>query len=91
MPRFIAVHTIPDYNEENWIEMAKGYAGWISKFPHGVSYNLTYCGFADSKFFCEWEAPDKEIIEQLFKEAGLPFDAIYPVKLWNVARMAFED
>jgi len=59
MPRFIAVHTIPDYNEENWIEMAKEYAGWISKFPHGVSYNLTYCGF--------------------------------PVKLWNVARMAFED
>jgi len=90
MPRFIAVHTLP-LNEEDWNEMSKEYAEAFSKLPPGVSYNITYCGFADSKFFCDWEAPDKEIIEQIFKEIGLPFDAIYPVKLFNVARMSFED
>jgi len=90
MPRFIAVHTLP-YNEEGWIETMKESIEQLSKVPPGVSYNLTYCGFADSKFFCDWEAPDKETLEHIFKGMGLPFDAIYPVKLFNVARMSFED
>ena len=86
MPRFIAVHTAP-FPEEQLKAAAKDMP---PKLPPGVAWKLTYCGFADNKFFCEWEAPDKETIEQVFKAANMPFDAIYPVRLLDVAKAELE-
>jgi len=60
------------------------------QLPSGVSWKLTYCAFGDNKFFCEWEAPNKEAIEQVFKAANLPFDAVYPVRLLDVAKVEIE-
>jgi len=51
---------------------------------------LTYCGFDDHKFFCEWEALNKETIEQILTAEKMPFDAIYPVRLLNVAKRELE-
>jgi hypothetical protein len=90
MPRFIAVHTLP-LTEENWNERMKEPLERLSQLPPGVKYNLTYCGFTDGKFFCDWEVPNKETLEQVFKSMEMPYDVIYPVKLFNVAKMAFED
>ena len=86
VPRFIAVHTAP-FTEEQLKAFAKNPP---TPYPPGVSWKLTYCDFADKKFFCEWEAPNKEMIEQAFKAAKLPFDAVYPVRLFNVAKAKFE-
>jgi len=86
MPRFVAVHTMP-MTEEQAMALFKN----MPDLPPGVSWNLTYCDFDDGKFFCEWEAPNKEIIELGFKAQNLPFDAVYPVRLYNVAKKAFED
>ncbi len=86
MPRFMAVHTAP-LKEEQMSEIAKQ----ISNLPPGVSYNLTYCDFDDGKFFCDWEAPNKETIEQIFKSMNMPYDAVYPVRLFTTAKMGFED
>ena len=86
MPRFIAVHTVP-FAEEDLKNAAKGLP---SQLPPGVSWKLSYCDFADNKFFCEWEAPNKEAIEQVFKAQNLPFDAIYPVRLLDVAKAELE-
>jgi hypothetical protein len=83
MPRFIAVHTAP-FTKEQLMGMD------VTKLPKGVSWKLTYCDFKDGKFFCEWEAPNKEIIEQGFKAQKMPFDAVYPVELFNVAKKKFE-
>ena len=90
MSRFIAVHTLP-YTEAEFVESMKGASERLSQLPPGVAYNLTYCGFDDHKFFCDWEAPNKETLEQIFKTMEMPFDAIYPVKLFNVAKMGFDD
>jgi len=86
MPRFIAVHTAP-WTEEQLLEMQK----YMSQLPPGISYKLTYCDFDGGKFFCEWEAPNKESIEQLFKSMNMPYDAVYPVRLFTAAKMGFED
>ena len=86
MPRFIAVHTVP-FAEEDLKNAAKALP---SQLPPDVSWKLTYCDFADNKFFCEWEAPNKEAIEQVFKAQNLPFDAIYPVRLLDVAKAELE-
>ena len=90
MPRFIAVHTLP-YNEGEWDEFVKSLPERLSQLPPGVKYNLTYCGFSDGTFFCDWEAPDKETIEQIFKGMEMPYEAIYSVKLFSTAKMGYED
>lgn len=87
MPRFIAVHTLP-YTEAEFMGMLKGES--MPDLPAGVVWKLTYCDFADHKFFCEWEAPNKETIEQIFKAQKLPFDVVYPVRLLDVAKMELE-
>jgi len=62
----------------------------VSGLPAGIAWKLTYCDFADNKFFCELEAPSKEAIEQVFKANNLRFDAIYPFKLFNLAMAELE-
>ena len=86
MPRFIAVHTAP-FTEEQLKALAKVPR---SQIPAGVSWKLTYCDFADNKFFCDWEAPNKGALEQVFKAQKIPFDAIYPVRIFNVAKAKLE-
>ena len=83
MPRFIAVHTAP-FTEEQFKEMAK------VSFPPGVSWKRTYCDFEDNKHFCEWEAPNKEAIEQICREKSIAFDAVYPVRLFDVPTATLE-
>ncbi len=86
MAKFIAVHTMP-MTEEQLMAMLKN----LPPLPEGTSWKQTYCDFTDGKFFCEYEAPNKEIIEQGFKANNLPYDAVYPVKVFNVVKKSFED
>jgi hypothetical protein len=86
MPKYIAVHTLP-MTEEQLMAMLKN----LPPLPEGTSWKQTYCDFKNGKFFCEWEAPNQEIIEQGFKAQQLPYDAVYPVKIFNVAKQIFED
>lgn len=83
MPRFIAVHSLV-FTEEKMKEMAK------KPLPEGISWLRSFCGFADNKSFCEWEAPSKEAIEQVLKQVEVPFDKIYPVRLFDVATATLE-
>ena len=87
MPKFIAIHTVP-YNEEQIIATAKSMP---SQLPADVSWNLTYCDFDDNKFFCEWEAPSKEAVEQVFKSTQVPYDVVYPVRILDVSEAKFRE
>lgn len=91
MPRFIAVHTVPPLTEEEFMGQAKKMSENMSQLPPGVAYNLSYCDLADGKIFCDWEAPNKDIVEQVIKASVMPLDAVYPVKKFNPAKIAFED
>jgi hypothetical protein len=86
LPRFIVVHTMP-MTEEQAMAMFKNMP---SQLPPGVTWKLTYCDFDDGKFFCEWEAPNKEAVEQVFKASNAPFDAVYPVRLFDAAKGELE-
>jgi hypothetical protein len=86
MPRFIAVHTAP-FKEEQLAEMMEQ----MAKVPAGISFKQSYCDFKDGKFFCEWQANSKESIEKLFKTMNVPFDSVYPVRLFNAAKKGFVD
>jgi hypothetical protein len=85
MARFLAQHTLKA-DEKQFLDMAKQLS---PKVPKGYAWKQTYCDFAGNKFFCEWDAPSKDALAQAFKANNLPFDVIYPVKLFDVARKDF--
>jgi hypothetical protein len=85
MPKFIVVHSMP-YNEEQIMATARSMP---SQLLPDVSWNLTYCAFDDNKFFCEWEAPNKDAVEQVFKSTQVPYDTVYAVRLLDVNKAEF--
>jgi len=85
----MVVHTLP-VNDAEFIDGVKKDSEQLSQLPSGVVYHRTYCGFADHKFFCDWEASSKEGLEQVFKAQEMPFDTIYPVRLFDVAKLKLE-
>jgi len=87
MPKFIVVHSVP-YNKEQILATAKNIP---NQLPPDVSWNLTYCAFGDSRFFCEWEAPNKDAVEQVLKSTQIPYDAVYPVRLLDVNKGEFRE
>ena len=88
MALFIAGHSVP-FTEEDLVKLAKEEAPKFSET--GITWIRTYCDFDDNKFFCEWEAPNKEAIEQIFKDLNIPFDGIYPVRIFDVTTAKLED
>lgn len=86
MPKIIAVHTIP-MTKEKWLKTFEPNVTW----PKGFTWIRTHCDFQDGKFFCEWEAPDKETLKRGLKSMlGFPVDEVYPVELYNPAKKEFE-
>ena len=85
--KFMAVHTIPDATDEEKFQAMTAQA--MKAVPKGFTWVQTHCDFTSHKFFCEWEAPSKEALEQAFKSQNFPFDAVYPVKIYSVAKKKF--
>jgi hypothetical protein len=79
----MATHSVV-YNEKQLKELAK------KDLPKGVSWIRSFCGFDDKKTFCEWQAPSREAVEQVFRTANIPFDAIYKVRLFDVRTATLE-
>jgi len=88
MPRFIATHSIP-FTEGALVKLAKEEVPKFSEI--GVTWIRTYCDFDDNRFFCEWEAPNREAMQNIFKDLNIPFNGIYPVRIFDVATVKLED
>ena len=84
MAKFIAVHTMLDItNEKNFQDRV---VARLNEVPKGFICTQTYCDFVNHKFFCDWEAPSKEALEQGLKSLNVPFDAVYPAKVFTFAK-----
>ena len=86
MSRFMAVHSLP-YSEQEMMGMLQEMA---PKIPPEFKWNQSWCDFNDQKHFCDWEAPSKEALEQAFQANNMPYDAVYPVRRFDVASMQLE-
>ncbi len=77
MSKFIAIHTFP-WSEEHVVAMIKEATKWV---PTGFQWKQTYCDFDNHKFFCEWDAPNRQAIEHFFQAMKVPYDRVHPVKI----------
>ncbi|NLV71852.1 MAG: DUF4242 domain-containing protein [Actinobacteria bacterium] len=77
MRRFLAIHPVA-YDKSKLGLLAK------LQLPPGVTWRYTWCALCDGKTFCEWEAPCREAVEQIFKDSNTPYEGIYEVEHYDV-------
>lgn len=85
MPRFLAVHAHA-FSEEQLRQLVSK----KDQLPPGVTWNQTYCARGSDRAFCEWDAPNKDSVEQVLKANDLPFVAIYQVDRFDPVKAEFE-
>jgi len=72
---------------EELIARAKAAPGYM---PKDVNWRCSYCDFAGNKHFCEWEAPDEQVLKRVLDLTKTPFEAIYAVRRLDTAKAEFE-
>lgn len=74
MPKFLTVH------KESRIDKVTLESRWteIAKDPR-ADWQMTLFNMEPGKRFCEWDAPDRETIETIFRELGIKWSEIIEV------------
>jgi hypothetical protein len=74
MPTYLTIHQENDVDrvtlESRWTEISR---------DRRAAWQMTLFNVELGKRFCEWEAPNKEVIEQIFKELGIKWSEILEV------------
>lgn len=80
MARFIIERTTGPLTREQ-IDAAGRLSNAVLEQMDGVTWIRSYVSHADGKIFCEYEAPNAELIREHARRAGLPADAIREIQL----------
>lgn len=87
MPTFLTIH------QENHVDRVTLESRWteISR-DRRAAWQMTLFNLELGKRYCEWEAPNKEAIEQIFRELGIKWTEILEVGVtlssnWRVWEM----
>ncbi|MBI4965213.1 MAG: DUF4242 domain-containing protein [Desulfomonile tiedjei] len=74
MPTFLSIHQENDVDrvtlESRWTEISK---------DRRALWHMTLFNVELGKRYCEWEAPNRETIEQIFQELGIKWTEILEV------------
>jgi len=77
MPRYLIERSLPPLSEE---EMTAGAQRAIAVSDQlGITWIKSYYSAKDGKFYCEYEAPNAEVIYEHARLAEIPIDRVYPI------------
>lgn len=80
MPRFIIERNTGPLSQEQLDAAARRSKAILAEME-GVIWIRSYVSHADGKIFCEYEAPNAELIREHARRAGLPADAVREIQL----------
>jgi len=80
MPRYIIERNTGQLTREQ-LDAAGRLSNQVLAEMEGVTWIRSYVSHADGKIFCEYEAPNAELIREHARRAGLPADAIREIEL----------
>lgn len=80
MPRYLIERTVGVLSPEDLEAGAKRSLAAVAELE-GVVWIRSYISHVDGKLFCEYEAPNEELIREHARRAGLPIDHISELAL----------
>jgi hypothetical protein len=80
MPRYIIERNAGPLTRDE-LDAAGRRSNQILAEMDGVTWIRSYVSHADGKIFCEYEAPNAELIREHARRAGLPADAVREIEL----------
>jgi hypothetical protein len=80
MPRFIIERSVPRMSREELAEVAQRSKRAIAEVP-GVVWIKSYISETDGKIYCEYEAPNADLLWEHARRAGLPVDRVSEIQL----------
>jgi len=80
MRRFIIERNTGPWTREE-LDAAGRLSNAVLAEMEGVTWIRSYVSHADGKIFCEYEAPNAELIREHARRAGLPADAVREIEL----------
>ncbi|MFN2445597.1 MAG: DUF4242 domain-containing protein [Vicinamibacterales bacterium] len=80
MPRFIIERNTGQLTRQE-LDAAARRSNAVLAEMDGVSWIRSYVSHADGKIFCEYEAPNADLIREHARRAGLPADAVREIQL----------
>jgi hypothetical protein len=80
MPRFIIERNTGSLSQAE-LDAAGRRSNQVLDEMEGVVWIRSYVSHADGKIFCEYEAPNAELIREHARRAGLPADAVREIAL----------
>lgn len=82
MPRYIIERNVEDVSEEALERAGRASMEALEELEdQGIVWIKSYVSSAEGKIYCEYEAPNPELIREHARRAGLPADSISEVAL----------
>jgi len=75
MPRYIVERVVPGLTREVLEAAARRSIGVLREMS-GIVWVRSYISEAEGKIYCEYDAPNEEVIREHAQRAGLPADKI---------------
>lgn len=80
MPRYIIERSLPKLSSEELQEIGKKVVKVAEEMP-GVTWIKSSISESEGKVYCEFEAPNPEVLREHSKQVGLPVDKISLVEI----------
>ena len=79
MPRYLVERSVPPLTQEEVAAAARRSIAAGNQL--GITWIKSYYSEKDGKFYCEYEAPNAELIYEHAGLAQIPIDRVYPIDL----------
>lgn len=80
MPRFIAVHPVAFKDEEMIALLARR-----DELPSSLTWRFSFVADGERVTYCEWDAPEARLLEEVFEAFGVPYSAVHEVRVFEPA------
>ena len=82
MPKFVVTHVtnkLPPFTPEVAKQMRPIAEPVLrEKYPE-IVWNYAFIDNETGRAVCDWDGPSAEVVEDVLKKLGMPYDAVFPV------------
>ena len=80
MSRYLGLHTLPGFSKDMLAQATPALEQLAAQTGSPTVFIRAYSGFREGKVVCEFEAPSKNALADVYGKLGFPYDEIVEVE-----------